>query len=162
MNTTNSYEYINDFLYFAFMPDESRGQGAFIYCSGVDLFRFLPITKGRHRPMSNPVMRGLQLVNVEARALALSRGATPIAIQGDYCNGIVPASNGWYKEMLLIENAPDSLPDEIISHCVVNLLKKTFRAMGMMETELPDTLLRPDELQVFIGDLCRELGSPNY
>ncbi|MBI5740902.1 MAG: hypothetical protein HZA16_09285 [Nitrospirae bacterium] len=157
MTTKHSYEYINDFLYFVFRPDESRGQGAFIYCSGVELFRFLPVTKGRHRPMCNPVLRGLQLVNVEARALALARGATPVAVKGEYCNGIVPASNGWYKEMLLIEHAPDSLPDEIISHCVVNLLKKTFRAMGMMEIELPDTLLRPDELQTLIEKLCREL-----
>jgi hypothetical protein len=64
--------------------------------------------------------------------------------------------------MLLIESAPDSLPDEIISHCVVHLLKKTFRAMGMMEIELPDNLLKPDELQIFIEGLCHKLGgSPN-
>lgn len=153
-----SYEYINDFLYFAFRPDENRGKGTFIYCSGVELFRFLPITKGRHRPMSNPVMRGLQLVNYDARAMALSKGAIPKAIKGAHCQGIVPPSNGWYKEMLLMENAPDSLPDEIISHCVVHLLKKTFRAMGMMEIELPDKLLKPDELQVFIEGLCKQLG----
>lgn len=158
MITQKSYEYINDFMYFAFRPDENRGQGTFIYCSGVELFRFLPITKGRHRPMSNPVMRGLQLVNLDARAMALSKGATPKAIKGEHCPGIVPPSNGWYKEMLLIENASDSLPDEIISHCVVHLLKKTFRAMGMMEMELPDKLLKPDELQVFIEGLCDKLG----
>ena len=158
MNTQKSYEYINDFLYFAFRPYENGGKGTFIYCSGVELFRFLPITKGRHRPMSNPVTRGLQLVNFEARAMALSKGATPKAIKGEHCSGIVPPSNGWYKEMLLIENAPDSLPDEIISHCVVQLMKKTFRAMGMMEIELPDQLLKPDELQVFIEGLCSKLG----
>ena len=162
MITQKSYEYINDFLYFAFRPDENRGKGTFIYCSGVELFRFMPITKGRHRPMSNPVMRGLQLVNYDARAMALSKGATPKAIKGEQCSGIVPPGNGWYKEMLLIENAPDSLPDEIISHCVIHLLKKTFRAMGMMEIELPDKLLKPDELQVFIEVLCSKLGdSPN-
>jgi hypothetical protein len=162
MTTQKSYEYINDFMYFAFRPDENRGKGTFIYCSGVDLFRFMPITKGRHRAMSNPVLRGLQLVNLDARAIALSEGATPKAIKGEHCSGIVPPSNGWYKEMLLIENAPSSLPDKIISHCVVHLLKKTFMAMAMMEIELPDTLLKPDDLQVFIEDLCIKLGvSPN-
>jgi len=158
MTTKKSYEYINDFMYFAFRPDENRGKGTFIYCSGVDLFRFLPITKGRHRAMSNPVLRGLQLVNLEARAIALSEEAIPKTIKGDFCSGIVPPSNGWYKEMLLIENAPSSLPDRIIGHCVVHLLKKTFRAMGMMEIELPDNLLKPDELQVFIESLCNKLG----
>ncbi|RJQ50603.1 MAG: hypothetical protein C4526_11680 [Nitrospiraceae bacterium] len=150
--------YINEFLYFAFKPDKDRGEGSYIFCSGVEVSRFLPITKGRHRPMSNPVMRGLQLVNVEARALALSKGAIPKAVKGDYCSGLVPASNGWYKEMLVIENAPDSLPDEIISHCVINLLRKTFMAMGMPEVELPDKLLGPDELQKFIEGLCNKMG----
>jgi len=158
MTTQKSYEYINDFMYFAFRPVENRAGGTFIYCSGVDLFRFLPITKGRHRAMSNPVLRGLQLVNLEARSMALSEGATPKTIKGDQCSGIVPPSNGWYKEMLLIENAPSLLPDRIISHCVVHLLKKTFRAMGMMEIELPDNLLKPDELQVFIEALCNKFG----
>lgn len=158
MTTQKSYEYINDFMYFSFRPDETRGKGTFIYCSGVDLFRFLPITKGRHRAMSNPVLRGLQLVNLEARAMALSEGATPKTIKGDFCSGIVPPSNGWYKEVILVANASSSLPDKIISHCVIHLLKKTFRAMGMMEIELPDNLLKPDELQVFIESLCNKLG----
>lgn len=158
MTAQRSYAYINDFLYFVFRPGENLGKGTFIYCTGVDLYRFTPITKGRHRPMSNPVMRALQLVNLDARAMALAKGATPKAIKGEHCTGVVPPSNGWYKEMLLVENVPDSLPDEIISHCVVHLLKKTFKAMGMTEVELPDKLLRPDELQVFIEGLCREFG----
>lgn len=153
-----SVEYINDFLYFVLKPDQSRGQGAYLYCSGVDLYRFLPITKGRHRPMSNPVMRGLQLVNVEVRALALSQGAIPKAISGEGCTGLVPPSNGWYKEMLLIENAPESLPDEIIRYCVVNILKKTFRAILLPEDELPATFLQPDQLRDFIESLCKKYG----
>lgn len=112
--------------------------------------------------MSNPVMRGLQLVNLDARAMALAKGATPKAIKGDCCAGIVPPSDGWYKEMLMMENVPDSLPEEIISHCVVHLLKKTFRAMGMTEIELPHKLLRPDELQVFIEGLCDKLREAKF
>ena len=146
-------------MYFVLRPDESRGTGNFIYCSGVDLYSFLPITKGRHRPMSNPAMRGLQLVNLDVRALTLSKGATPKAVQGNHCSGIVPSKDGWYKELLLIENAPASLPDEIISHCVVNLMKKIFKAMCLMDVNLPDKLLAPDELETFIDSLCTEYGS---
>jgi len=152
-----SYEYINDFMYFAFRPDENRGKGTFIYCSGVDLFRFMPITKGQHRPMSNPVLRGLQLVNLDARAMALSKRGNSQSDKRRALLWIVPPSNGWYKKCV-DRNAPDSLPDEIISHCVVHLLKKTFRAMAMMEIELPHKLLKPDELQVFIEGLCNKLG----
>jgi hypothetical protein len=57
-----TYDYINGFMYFVIRPDKSRGDGTFIYCSGVNLFRFLLITKGRHGLGSNPAMRGLQLV----------------------------------------------------------------------------------------------------
>ncbi|RJQ43946.1 MAG: hypothetical protein C4538_11185 [Nitrospiraceae bacterium] len=157
-NMGKSFEYINKSLYFVLRPAQDTEKGTFFYCSGVDILRFLPITKGRHRPMSNPVMRGLQLVNLDVRALALSRGATPKAIRGEHCTGIVPPGDGWYKEMLLIENAPGYLPDEIISHCVVTLLKKTFRAILLPEDELPDTLLKPDELQDVIESLCRKYG----
>lgn len=127
-----------------------------IYCSGVNVVRFLPITKGRHRPMSNPAIRGLQLVNLGVRALALSRGATPKSVRGNECKGIAPTKDIWNTELLMIKNASESLPDEIINYCVVNLLKKIFKAICLPEVELPDTLLTPDELQVFIENLCSQ------
>lgn len=157
MNIQKSYEYINDFLYFVIKPDESRSKGTLIYCSGVNVSRFLPITRGRHRPMSNPAVRGLQLVNYEVRALTLSRGATPITVRGNYCAGITPTEENWSTEHILIENAPESLPNEIISYCVVNLLKKINKAI-LLGADVPDELLQPGELQAFIGNLCSKYG----
>jgi hypothetical protein len=158
MSAQRSYEYINDFLYFVLRPDKSRGNDAMYYCSGVDLSRFLPITKGRHRASANPAMRGLQLVNHGVRALALSKGATPRAVQVGDCAGIVPLKNGWYRYPLLIENVPESLPDEIINYCVINLMRKIFNAL-LLEEEPPDRLPDPDELQVYIEGLCAKYGS---
>jgi len=71
MNTHDSSEYINDFLYFVIRPDKSKGAGILRYCSGVNVSLFSPITKGRHGMGANPSMRGLQLVNHGVRALAL-------------------------------------------------------------------------------------------
>lgn len=107
--------------------------------------------------MSNPAMRGLQLVNVEIRSLVLSQGATPIAIRENLCNEIVHARGLWYKEQLLIENAKESLPDEIIRFGVIHLLKKIDRAI-ILRADLPETLLKPDELQAFIENLCKRYG----
>ena len=73
----NSLEYINDYLYFVFLPYESKRDNTMLYCSGVNLHRFLPITKGRHRPLANPARRGLQLANLGVRALALESGFNP-------------------------------------------------------------------------------------
>ncbi len=152
-----SYEYINEFLYFVVRPHKNREKRSLLYCSGVNIVRFLPITKGRHRPMSNPAMRGLQLVNIEVRAMALASGATPKALRENECVGIAPTKDSWYTERLLIENAPESLPDEIITYGPINLLKKINKAI-LLGAKLPEELLKPDELQMFIENLCSEYG----
>jgi hypothetical protein len=158
MNRNSTNEYINEFMYFIFMPGKGGIKNTLIYCSGVNLFRFLPITKGRHRPLSNPVRRGLQLVNLGVRSLALSKDATPKATKEDVCAGIAPLEDGWYRDLLLIENATESLPEEIINYSVINLLKKISNATTL-NFPVPDNLLTPEELTLFIEDLCRKYSS---
>ena len=58
----------------------------------------------------------------------------------------------------MIENAHESLPDEIIRLGVIHLLNKIDRAI-ILGSNLPETLLMPDELQVFIDALCKRYGS---
>ncbi|MBF0560022.1 MAG: hypothetical protein HQL08_14720 [Nitrospirae bacterium] len=149
-----SYEYINNFLFFVIKPDEISGAGNYVYCSGVDLFLFLPITKGRHGQASNPAMRGLQLVNSGVKDLALSRGVRIKRVKGD-CAGMAPSSGGWYSERLLIEDALPSFPDDVINYAVVNLVKKIIKACTFPD-QAPETLLKPDELQEFLESLCNK------
>lgn len=149
--------YINDFLYFVIRPDTRKGKDILIYCSGVNISRFAPITRGRHGIGSSPVMRGLQLVNLGVRDLALSQGAIPRPLRGNECEGIVPTKDTWYTERLLIENSQEAFPDEMLHYCVMNLLKKIFKA-SMRELQLPDALPEADELQVFIENQCRKYG----
>jgi len=153
-NDRESHSYINDFLFFVIQPDKSGDDGSHIYCSGADLFRFLPITKGRHGLASNPAMRGLQLVNMGVRDLALSKGVEIKPVKGD-CAGIAPTSGGWYSERLLIRNAPASFPEEVISYGVINLVKKIIKACTLPDLA-PDTMLHPNELQAFIESLCNK------
>ncbi|MBI5665570.1 MAG: hypothetical protein HZC49_10880 [Nitrospirae bacterium] len=158
MSGRKSYKYINDFLFFVLIPDESMGKDAYLYCSGINIDRFLPITRGRHRPMSNPAIRGLQLVNVGVRALALANGATPMTLQGSECPGVDISRDSWSVERLLIKNAPGSLPDEIIRYCALELLKKIDKAI-MLGAILPDKFLEADGLQLFIEAMCAKYGS---
>lgn len=72
--------------------------------------------------------------------------------------GLYPSKDSWSAEHLLIRNVPESLPDEIINYCVINLLKKIDRAIILRAT-LPDRLLQPDELQLFIEAMCAKYGS---
>ncbi len=157
MSAQKRYDYINSFLYFSVRPYESGKDNTLIYCSGVHLFRFLPITKGRHGLCSNPAMRGLQIVNHEVRSMALSKGATPKSIQSNDCDGIVPPGHGWYREMLVIENAPEGFAEEVIKHCALELLRKINKAT-MLGVEIPEVLPEPDELQSFIEELCSKYG----
>lgn len=153
----NSLKYINDFLYFVFLPYESQGDSTMLYCSGVNLDRFLPVTKGRHRPLANPARRGLQLANLGVRALILEKGAIPIAIKSSDCAEIVPKSNGWYRDKLLIENIHDSLPGDILNYVILNLLGRVMNSCQLHET-LPDKLPDPEELQIYLESLCDKYG----
>ncbi len=147
MQTEKPHEYKNDFLYFTIRP--GGGENTLIYCSGVNTSLFSAITRGRHGIGSNPAVRGLQLTNHGVRELSLSRGATPRALRGNYCAGIAPTADVWYAELLAIDNATDSLPDEIIHYGVMTLLEKIFRAIRL-ELQLPVNMSDPQELQVFL------------
>jgi hypothetical protein len=158
VNKKLSREYINDFLYFVIKPDESSFNRDLICCSGVNVNRFTPITRGRHNPMSNPAIRGLQLIQYDIMALALEHGTAAKSLRGYKGEGLPPTEELWSTECLLIKNAPPSLPDRIIHHCVVELIKKINLASTRGAT-LPDTLLSPDELQVFIESMCNEYAA---
>lgn len=161
MNTQQTFKYINDCLYFVITPDENSANGDLICYSGVNIDRFTPITKGRHSPMSNCATRGLQLIQYDIMALALKNGAIAKPTRGYKGNGLPPTDEIWSTESLLIKNAPPSLPDIIVNHCVVELLKKIDKA-GTREITLPDKLLRPDDLQVFIESLCDDCDTNRH
>ncbi len=155
MKSHLSREYINDFLYFVIKPDENGTDGDLICFSGVNIARFTPITKGRHNPMSNPAVRGLQLIQYDIMALALEEGTTSKVIRGHKSKGLPPTEELWSAECLLIKNAPSTLPDKILNHAVVELLRKIDLA-STREATMPDKLLSPKELQGFLESMCNE------
>lgn len=148
-----THEYINDFLYFVIKHEDD----SLIYCSGVNIFRFLPLTKGRHGLGSNSALRGLQLVNLGVIDMGLSKGWKAAKIKENVCTGLAPTDEAWYTERLLIENISESAPEEIITYGVVSLLKKIGKAC-MLPDSMPDKLLKPEELQKFIETLCIKHG----
>ncbi len=154
MSDSGRIAYINDALYFVVIPD----QRSLIYCSGVNISRFLPITKGRHKAMSNPAIRGLQIVNLEVRSMAIEAGATSRTLRSSPCKGISPDDQIWYTEAVLIKSPPDGFGSRIIEYGVVNLLKKIDKAI-MLGADMPDEVLPPERLLSFIEDLCERFSS---
>lgn len=126
-------------------------------CSGVNLERLAPITKGRHGLSSSPAIRGLQIVRLGLSALALENGATPKTFRGKECAGLAPTAETWYVDVLQIENASESFPAEIIEYGVLKLLESIFKACRL-EITLPDKLPGPVALQEFLEEQCRKFG----
>ena len=85
------HEYKNDYFYVVVRPEKKQDKDVLIYCSGINVTRFLPMMQGRLGLGSNPIVSGLQLVKYDLCTLAHSKGATP---KEHYCNigcaGIVP------------------------------------------------------------------------
>lgn len=149
------HEYINDFLYCVVKTSETRGPGTLVYCSGVNVTRFTPLTAGKHRLGQNPAVKGLQSSNNNVRTFILDKGAAPVSVRGDDCLGISPLKDDvWNSEMLLIENAPASLPLELIEFSLLNLLKLVLPAC-VPDVILPEKLPAPQELQAFLESLHR-------
>ncbi len=151
-----TYEYINDFLYFVVRPDHRDGKDVLIVCSGVNLDRFSPITKGRYGIGGNPVKSGLQVVNYDICSLATSKGATPRVILGNDSAGLAPTKDLWYSEILQIENGPVSMADEIVLFGVKTLVQKIV-SCSRLDYEAPDRVPAPAELQAFFDKLCSEM-----
>ena len=154
--TVTKQEYINDFLYFVVKPENRDGKDVLIMCSGVNLDKFAPITRGRYGIGGNPVRSGLQLVKYGVCSLAISRGAKPRDIWGYHCDGIAPTKDAWYAEPLQIENPGDLTPEEIISYGVTTMVKKIVACSGL-GIEAPGHLQAPGELHAYLETLCRAM-----
>jgi len=148
------YKFANDFFYFTVRPDADKGPDVLICCSGVNLDRFAPLTRGRHGLAVSPSMRGLQNTRNAISSLALERGARPRFIRRKDCAGIAPTRESWYTDLLMIENAPGSFSEEIIRCGVTALIVSIFKACRI-PFHLPDPLPSPDELQRLIEEQCR-------
>jgi len=146
--------YVTDHFFFAVRQDKKDGKDVLVYCSGVNLDRFLPLMQGRLGLGSNPITSGLQLVKYELCRLALSKGAVPRDQHGPAKSvGITLSEGAWIVEPLLIENPSGMLPDEIVAFCVDSYLKKV-AACSPRKDEAPDSLLTPEDMQARLNTMC--------
>lgn len=149
------HEYINDFIYFTVRTEKKGEKDVLIYCSGINLDRFLPMTQGRLGLGSNPILSGLKLVKYDLCTLALSNGATP----HDYCGhsdcfGIAPTKEAWYSEALLIENPGGLQPEEILRFAVGDMVRRIIKT-SLSDHEVPDLPLKPYDLQSHLEIICK-------
>ncbi len=145
--------YKNNYFYFIIRLIDDK---ICLYCSGVNISRFLPLTIGRHRLGQNPVEKGLQSVNYGVRSLLISKDAVIKSIQGNLCSDVINKGDDlWYTESFKIEDCALEVVSDVISYAVLNLLKKIFTAL-MLEEKVPERLPDPFEMEGYLKDLCNK------
>jgi len=148
------FEYINKFMYFIV----SDAEGGWLYCSGVSMSQFLPITKGRHGLASNPAMRGLQLGDLHLRRQMHEMGAKTDNIKGNPCDRIVPKDGDWYRQLLSVENASKELVREVIAEAPEQLVANVFHACLVRDFELAKGPVSAEEMEAFLSTVCEAYG----
>lgn len=147
-------EFINDFFYFLIKPVDNEKH---IYCSGVNITKFSPITKGRHRLGQNPAVKGLQNLNNDIRAIIIENKATPETLKNLLCNYVNPIKEDlWYTESFLIHNYSEDLGEKIKKFAPSELLRKMFRAMLINET-VPENF-SPQEFQEYLYKISKKFS----
>ncbi|MFN3740520.1 MAG: hypothetical protein ACK4TF_07610 [Thermodesulfovibrionales bacterium] len=145
--------YKNKYLYFIIRPIDDR---ICLYCSGVNISRFLPVTRGRHRLGQNPVEKGLQSVNYGVRSLLISKGSIIKSAKGNLCPDVMNKGDDlWYTESFMIEDCSPELASEVINYAVLSLLKKIFTAL-MLDEKIPERLTEPFEMENYLENLCKK------
>ncbi|QWR77206.1 hypothetical protein [Candidatus Magnetomonas plexicatena] len=147
------YEYINDYLYFVLKPYNGTDREGWLYCSGVNVSRFIPLTQRKHRFAQNPAVKGLQSANLNVISFAIMRGAKPVLTKPRYCDGIIPVSpDMWRTEVLLIENATQAFLNELFEFTVKEFLRLSL-PLCFPDLKLPEEFLPPDKLQSYFESL---------
>jgi hypothetical protein len=149
------FRYSNKFMYFILNIDETSA-GSWLYCSGVSMSQFLPITRGRHGLASNPAMRGLQIVDLNLCRDLNDRGAHSAVVKGNPCDPLVPKVGDWYRQLLLIGGAEGQMVKELVSHCPLELVRSVFKACMVPDVVLPEVVLQANELEVFLAEVCEK------
>jgi len=147
------YTYSNKFMYFIVCADEAD-PSSFLYCSGVSMPQFLPITRGRHGLASNPAMRGLQITDLQFRKELIDRGAGSSIIKGNPCGSHAPKEGDWYRQLLRVQGINVTTIKELAEQCPLRLVGSIFQACMISDVVLPSVTPPAEKFESFLADIC--------
>ncbi len=150
--TVKSFEYTNDFLYIIIRQSPEHGPKTFLFCSGVNLTRFRPLSDGNFGICSNPAFKGLQLLRADVSAFSNERGVRPKGVSENPCAVVTPRGNGWYRESLMLRDVRDGFPQVLLRFSVATLVKRVLAVCAPGEKP-PDFFPHPRKLQAYLESL---------
>lgn len=146
-------EFTNDYLYVLFQTVSATEQEKLYYCGGVNIFRFQPLTRGKHGNASNPSFRGLQTLRFRVIVPAvLDRGGSAEQICGDHCEP-VPVGDGWFSESLELRGVEEAFGVEMLDTCVRSLVELILNVC-FPGKKIPDDIYEPEKLTAYLDSLA--------
>ena len=151
-----SREYKNDFFSITIRESE-RQPGSYIFCSGISIPKFDPITWGKTGICSNAAFKGLQQLRADVSFFALKRGIVTKTAEIP-CESKREHGDGWYQEnTLLIEDASTESIQAILDFSVRDLVQTVLTACHS-DVTVPAGALDPEAMQRFL----ESQSVPNY
>jgi hypothetical protein len=149
-------EYKNDFFSIVIRESGDR-PGSYIFCSGLSIPKFDPISWGKTGICSNAAFKGLQQLRADVSYFALQRGIVTKTAEIP-CESKREHGDGWYQEnALLIQDASPEAVQEILEFSARDLVQTVLTAC-LPDVKVPAGALGPEAMQRFL----ESLGVPNY
>ena len=148
-----SFEYKNAFLYFVIREEPLLGPDSYLYCCGINLSRFCPLSWRKAGICSNAGVRGIQLLRTHASAFAAKQGMIVERAESSDSSPITPHGDGWYHENpLRLEQAAPERIRELLEFSVMDLVK-TVLVVCVPDAQLPAAFLDAAAMQKFLESL---------
>jgi len=152
-----TFDFRNEYLYVIFrVPDDNSPERSapVIYCAGVNIRRFKPLTFGRHGNASNPAHRGVQLLRMNVVVPAALEAGGRVVLHPYEQSGDVPRGESWFRECFAIHGVAGSDFVESIFPKCVHTFARTILGVCFPGLEVPDDKFSdPLVLQEFLDSL---------
>ncbi|MBI5143342.1 MAG: hypothetical protein HZA20_14300 [Nitrospirae bacterium] len=147
-----TFDFRNEYLYVIFRVTD--GNSPVIYCAGVNIRRFKPLTFGRHGNASNPAHRGVQLLRMNVVVPAAIEAGGRVVLHPYEQSGDVPRGESWFRECFAIHGVGEEFVDGIFPQCVHKFVRMIL-GVCFPSLEVPDDKLSdPVALQAFLDSLA--------
>jgi len=150
--------YVNGYIHLIFRKLGEESENRFVYCAGVNMTRFRPLTWGTHGQFMNPAFRGLQLLRLKFLIPAVQEFGGRVRRPSTTDCGEVPEGEGWFRETFELLDVPEDFPEQILQNSVRYLIEVILKVArpGMPP---PQAISDPAQLEKELDHLAASCGS---
>lgn len=145
--------YVNGYLHIHFRQTGESGHPRFLYCAGVNIRRFRPLTWGTHGQFMNPAFRGLQLLRLKFLIPSVQEAGGKVKRVSNPDCGELPSGDGWFRESFELDGLPEDYPAQVLLPCVRYLVQAVL-GVARPGTPLPSDMDDPVGLERQLDDLA--------